>query len=75
MTKKPVSDELSFYIEEDDLAYESMKNMFFIDLLFEDVSEDIQQDIIAYSGLPEEFWKGKPVGVCQFPVSEIKNNA
>ena len=75
MTKKQISDELSFYIEDDDLARESMKNIFFIDLLFEDVSDDIQRDIITYSGMPEEYWKGKPVGVCQFPVAEEKANA
>lgn len=62
------------YIPVNEVERKIKPNIFFMDLLFEDLSEDVQEDIIDLSGKPEEFWKGKPIGTCQFE-AEIKTDA
>lgn len=71
---KDLLESLPIYIPADELTRKSKPNMFFMDLLFEDLSEDIREDIIDITGKSEEFWRGKPIGTCQFE-AEIKTDA
>jgi len=59
-----------YYIEED---APSNGKLFFMDLLFDDLSDDIQEDILQLTGKTKKFWKGKPIGSCQFEVEKIND--